>query len=499
MKKLAALLLALCLLLISVSAFASTANEAMLVSLQKAWNPSLTTVGDMTLSVPLENILNLCSKLYPSALDESAVQLLNEQYAPALNALLAHTRFEVREVAGKAVDIRILLDDTSLFDVTLYGDFLNLTAGNTVYVTSSLIPSTAILVDTSLYSNISMAGATEFTQEFMSLLSANPDLNPMREILVNAYDYVSALLGEAESLTLTGAEFAALDAQVTEDHHLLFQPDSALKQMFDLLIDYLYDVQYAQYANTYSTYADWDAEQVKAKLEASKPDLSTVKLSDMLSAQNDDQITITRSEDGVVISYQYDGTYWDENYNSYTVPSEEKLTFKSDYFSMSATGASAVMMTLDARTEGTDALRFVTSDLYIWINKTDTADGGRVDGKLSADYNGMPLEATFGGRVYLNGERNLWMKLALNEQEMLSAAFAQSFTDEAMPELDLAKYQVVTMDADGTISDADNEALTNDVMIGAQQLVNNLLNNLPEGAENFASLLGMLMGQAAAQ
>ena len=499
MKKLAALLLALCLLLTSVSAFASTANDAMLVSLQKAWDPSLTTVADMTLSVPLENILTLYAAMYPSALDESTLQLINEQYAPALDALLAHTRFEVRQVVGKATDIRILLDDTSLLDFTLYGDFLNLTAGNTMYFTSSLIPSTAILMDAALFSNAGMPSATKLSQELTSILTANPDLNPMREILSNAYDYVSALLGDAESLTLTGAEFAALEAQIAEDHHLLLQPDSALKQMIDLYINYLSDVQYEQTVAAYSNAGVSQPENLKEQIEASKPDISAVKLNDILSAADDDPITITRSEDGVVISHQYDGTSWDENYNSYTVPSEEKLTFKPDYLSASATGASAVMMTLDARTEGTEALRFVTSDLYVWINETNTADGGRVDGKLSADYDGMALETTFGSQFNLNGERNLWMKLALNEQEMLSAAVTQSFTDEAMPELDLAKYQVVTMDADGTISDADNEALTNDLMIGAQQLVNDLLNNLPEGAENLASLIAMLMGQTTVQ
>ncbi len=489
MKKFTALLLTLCLLLASASALAaSSVNEAMLVLLQKATDPSQTTETVITVSVSSENLLNLLAKISPNAADTGSMQNLGEQYGAALDALLAHMRIEGRMSYSKGYEARIMLDEQTLADYNLYGDFDNLTEGNSLYITSCLFPSTALKSDASAFQvNPVMHSAMTLSQELTEILAENPDMKPMREVLANAYHYAAALAGDAESVTLTGAEFAELDAQTAENRHLLLQSDSAFNRIINLYVGYMYET----YAAVYSTAES----SVPAQLYASKPDVSTVKLNDMLTVSDDDRITITRSGDSVVFSRQYEGTYWDESYNQHTVPSEDTLTFKPDYFTLSSIGASPLIVTLDARAEGMNALRVVGHDFYAWLNETDTADGGRYDGKLSVNVNGLMLDVFFGEEVKLNGEMSYSLKLATDGQEIISAAMTQGYTDEVLPELDLSRYQVVTVNADGTMSEADTAALMNDMTIGAAQIMNTLMTNLPEGAESIASLLAALMGQ----
>ncbi len=489
MKKFAALLLTLCLLLASASALAaSSVNEAMLVLLQKATDPSQTFATTITVSVSSEDLLNLFAKISPDTADTGSLQTLGEQYGAALDALLAHMRIEGRMNYGKACEIRMMLDNQTLADYTLYGDFYNLTEENSLYITSSLFPSTALKSDASAFQvNPVMDSAMTLSQDLTQILAENPDMEPLREVLSNAYHYAAALTGDAESVTLTGAEFAALDAQTAENRHLLLQPDSAMNRIIDLYVGYLNEA----YASVYSTAGS----SVPAQLEANRPDFSAVKLNDILFVGDDDRITITRSGDSVVFSRQYEGIDWDESYNLYTVPSEDTLTFKPDYFTLSSAGASPLIVTLDARTEGMNALRVVGHDFYAWMNETNTADGGRCDGKLSVNVNGLMLDVFFGEQMKSNGEMSSSLKLATDGQEIISAAMTQGYTDEVLPELDLSRYQVVTVNADGTMSEADTAALMNDTMIGTAQILNTLMANLPEGAESIASLLAALMGQ----
>lgn len=493
MKKFTALLLILCLLLASASALAASAvNEAMLVSLQKATDPSQTAATTITVSVSSVNLLNLLVKLSSNTADAGSMQTLGEQYGAALDALLAHMRIEGRMSYGKAAEFRMMLDEQTLADYRLYGDFYNLTEGNSLYITSSLFPSTALKSDALTFQvNPFMQSSMAISQEMTQILAENPDMDPMREVLSNAYHYAAALTGDAESVTLTGAEFAALDAQTAESHHLLLQPDSAMNRIINLYVGYLNEA----YAAVYSSAGSSVPAQLDAQLEESKPDVSTVKLNDILTVGDDDRITITRSGDSVVFSRQYEGIDWDESYNQYTVPSEETLTFKPDYFTLSSAGASPIIVTLDARAEGMNAQRVVGHDFYTWMNQTDTADGGRCDGKLSVNVNGLMLDVFLGEQINLNGEMSYSLKLAADGEEVISAAMTQGYTDEVLPELDLSRYQVVTMNADGTMSEADTAALMNDMTIGTAQILNTLMTNLPEGAESIASLLAALMGQ----
>lgn len=452
MKKLLTVLLCIMLLLAPAAAFAQeTTWLSPWVSLSEIMDsPRVLQNATAQVNFSIDTLMKMIALNEES---ESIAQMISDQYADALDALMGALRVEA--VGNKQQEnMRVMLDETEVANLTMVMDE-NDSASRLMFI-SDCFPSYAVEYPLKGYNK---AAYDQYSENMLKTLTQYQDVHPVEALCDLLRAYLLPYLNGQTEREMTAAEYFALSSAAGE----LLPANTFPGAMLQLYADYCgvlnqpIDTNWSLFDNA---------------------DLGSYTFS---------------NQDGLLnVVHTY---LTQEN----AAPVKETYAIGERYLMSDAQGKANdndnIRMTLDGRQDNLISLRVAHAADYAWVNWSRDADGQSVYANISTSEISMGnMNISMNLRINKEGKAlSLGAAVSIFDDPLMGMTMDATYGEGKLEVTDLTNYKKVTTDENGQLM-ATVGFKRELYDVARPKMLDIVLSKMPEAARPLTTtLVGMVM------